>query len=288
MTLQVFNATIRPMTMMVVDDDEMPILPDGFPARGRRAGGPIDIRVELRDAPYPIWRHFTITQYGTLTDLHYTIQSAMGWLDYHMHEFTVAGATFAPSTVETVHVQRPKRVLRTERLEYDEDLVELSRHLTRGQQFVYEYDFGDRWVHDCTVTRVHSGGMLLGGPVLIDGAGDCPVEDSGGVAGYAAKLMQLQELTARQKATGRPWRDVAIPGHDDELVRWWYSWGEPTPFTIAGQQEAMYRQWSGSDAEEDDDAEENYLYVEEGEGGLPTDLTTLNVPAVSDEYLDRV
>lgn len=72
----------------------------------------------------------------------------------------------------------------------DIDSVELDRV---GAGRVYEYDFGDGWIHDVVVKPIDEvePGMTL--PRVVAGAGACPPEDVGGLGGYEALLEALAD-----------------------------------------------------------------------------------------------
>jgi len=47
------------------------------------------VRIELRDTDPVIWRQVEVPTSITLKVLHRIIQTAMGWFDYHLWEFTI-------------------------------------------------------------------------------------------------------------------------------------------------------------------------------------------------------
>ena len=47
------------------------------------------VRIELMDSDPLIWRQVEVPTSITLKVLHDVIQSVMGWLDYHLWEFTI-------------------------------------------------------------------------------------------------------------------------------------------------------------------------------------------------------
>lgn len=67
------------------------------PARNRAASGGVDdivtIRIELCGTDPAIWRQLEVPTSITLKALHDIIHAAMGWLDYHLWEFTREHAT---------------------------------------------------------------------------------------------------------------------------------------------------------------------------------------------------
>ena len=52
------------------------------------------LRIELRDTKPLIWRQLEVPTAITLKALHEIIQAAMGWLEYHLWEFTVGQQKF--------------------------------------------------------------------------------------------------------------------------------------------------------------------------------------------------
>jgi hypothetical protein len=53
----------------------------------------LKIRVELIGISPPVWREVLVPARYSFWDLHVAIQDAMGWLDYHLHEFRFGGAS---------------------------------------------------------------------------------------------------------------------------------------------------------------------------------------------------
>ena len=52
------------------------------------------IKVTLRHSKPPIWRRLLVSSETTLIQLHRIIQEAMGWEDYHLHQFIVGGVYY--------------------------------------------------------------------------------------------------------------------------------------------------------------------------------------------------
>ncbi len=47
--------------------------------------------VFLLDIAPPIWRRVELSSETSLAQLHKVLQAAMGWQDYHLHEFEIGG-----------------------------------------------------------------------------------------------------------------------------------------------------------------------------------------------------
>src|SRR3954454_23983010 len=63
----------------------------------------VSLKVTLRDTKPPAWRRLLVPGETTLADLHRAIQAAMGWEDYHLHTFDIAGRQYSdPRAVDDV------------------------------------------------------------------------------------------------------------------------------------------------------------------------------------------
>lgn len=105
----------------------------------------LTLKINLVGAKPKIWRRVKVPGVFTLGDLHYVIQIAMGWENYHLHVFRVGDRSFAIPMEEDPDFW-----------DQDADSVTLSDlHLAKeGARFSYEYDFGDGWEHEIIVERV--------------------------------------------------------------------------------------------------------------------------------------
>ena len=55
----------------------------------RGSGKVYQFKITLRYIEPPIWRRIQVPGTYTFWDLHVAIQDAMGWEDYHLHEFVM-------------------------------------------------------------------------------------------------------------------------------------------------------------------------------------------------------
>ena len=159
-----------------VDSANTPVAPYPEPANVVYRFG-----VHLRGTDPPIWRLIDVPAEYRFWDLHVAIQDAMGWLDYHLHEFSIA----APDSGMPVTIGNPDYDFG-----YRDDVLPDSEctiadyFLAPGDQATYVYDFGDGWQHELALSRVLSREPGVRYPVCRDGERACPPEDCGGVGGF--------------------------------------------------------------------------------------------------------
>ncbi len=148
---------------------------------GARRKLALQFKIELLDIEPMIWRRIEVPSTYSFWDLHVAIQDAMGWLDYHLHEFSIK----PPRKRNHVFIGIPD--------EEDDHLHEVlpgwelpvGRYLASpGDECSYSYDFGDNWRHLVVLEGVHLQEKDVKYPICTDGERACPVEDCGGVPGY--------------------------------------------------------------------------------------------------------
>jgi len=117
----------------------------------------------------------------TLAQIHAVLQAAFGWTDNHLHRFEIGGFDYGPLDLEEDDSNR-----RT----FDSSSVRLhdfALRYGRPVEFLYEYDFGDSWVHVLTLNAVQRDPAARYSRCT-GGSRGGPPEDSGGAPGYAEFL----------------------------------------------------------------------------------------------------
>ena len=184
------------------------------PKKRRRPASKSDIllqfKITLLDIKPAIWRRIQV-QDCTLGDLHEYIQTAMGWWNYHLHQFTIDGERYGPPSPDDFDFG----------LEViDEDGVQLSDLLPKSgkkTKWIYEYDFGDGWRHEVVFEGyppVEKGAKF---PVCLEGARACPPEDCGGPWGFADYLDALAYPKHEQHEELLEWRGPFDPEAFDAI-----------------------------------------------------------------------
>ncbi|MGH3653652.1 plasmid pRiA4b ORF-3 family protein [Glutamicibacter sp.] len=177
---------------------------DGKPKRLKReepyAGKVLQLKLALKEAKPPIWRRVLVPMDLSLGDLHDIIQASFDWYDGHLHSFYeggFGGTSYGPDIEEMDYQENESETLVSSLLEKEKDRLD------------YVYDFGDSWEVRIDVEKILDAdeGQL---PRCIGGRRMAPMEDSGGVGGWEAKLGILND-----------------PKHPEyeEVKDWWLSFG---------------------------------------------------------------
>ncbi|GEM_PF-1312830 len=133
------------------------------------------LRVYLREISPTIWCRLLLRSDSTITDLHYTLQIAMGWTDFHLHQFVIRGKRYGVSRIGSIGFTD------------DSDQVRLSDfRFRRHERFLYEYDLGDLWQHEIRQEETHPLNPKKTYPCCIGGVKQAPQEDCGGPRDFLA------------------------------------------------------------------------------------------------------
>jgi hypothetical protein len=150
-----------------------------------------------------VWRRIQVPQRYSFWDLHVAIQDAMGWQDYHLHEFRVLDL----KTGRMVRIGIPDDEFPDERPTMPGWEVRVTPYFDHLHVMAatYVYDFGDDWEHIVVYEGTEPADPSLTYPRCVSGARACPPEDSGGTHGYLEFLEAIS--------------DPNHPEHED-VVRW--------------------------------------------------------------------
>lgn len=148
----------------------------------------IQLKITLAHTKPPIWRRILVDRNATFLELHYIIQIAMGWSNSHLFEFQ-----FGDYRVGEVDHEFDDFGM-GELLEASETtLDQMITGIT--SKFIYEYDFGDSWIHKIVVEKYLPRDKSAEYPLCIAGKLNCPPEDCGGIPGF----YNLLEIIADKK-----------------------------------------------------------------------------------------
>ncbi len=141
------------------------------------------LKITLRDVKPPIWRRILVSETTALDDLHYIIQIVMGWENSHLHQFIIGQEYYSILNEDFGNELEQK----------DSSKFTLKRlGLLPKSKFLYEYDFGDDWMHEIVVEDITEAQAGQTYPICVVGKRACPPEDCGGPWSYADLLEVLK------------------------------------------------------------------------------------------------
>lgn len=158
----------------------------------------VTLTISLDEIEPRIWRRVEVPASYYLSELHRTLNAAMGWLDYHLHEFQIGGRRYgAPDMDMSVEADRTLP---------EENIVIGDLARVGEKSIAYWYDFGDDWWHTIAIEAMGPAQAGAFYPRCTHGAGACPPEDCGGLPGFEG----FKEAMV----------DPSHPEHDD--LKDWY------------------------------------------------------------------
>lgn len=133
------------------------------------------------------------------------IQDAMGWKDYHLHEFRAVDPR--SGTVARLGIPDPDGPMDPAEQPVAPDWDELPLdYLAEGAPPVeYLYDFGDEWRLAVLFEDYEQGGGVDAAPRCLGGAGAGPPEDVGGTGGYREFLEAMADPDHPQHDEYQEW-----------------------------------------------------------------------------------
>ena len=134
------------------------------------------------------------------------------WKNYHLYDFTIFD--------DRTHAPAARLVPFEDDLEYDElaALMEghtLAEFFPEHKSMLYTYDMGDNWEHVIELVRVIEDHDAES-PYLIEGIGQAPPEDVGGVGGYVDFYEIMQNPNHPEYQETKAWAGYWSP----ELMNW--------------------------------------------------------------------
>ncbi len=177
----------------------------------------LQLRIALENIEPPIWRRVIVPDNLSFAQLHKIIQRAMGWGDYHLHEFEVGEVAIGdPAGADDVFGGPERKIL-------PEAKTRLGEAIGKKRKFRYWYDFGDDWWHTIAIEKRLPPDPETPPVQLVAGERACPPEDCGGPWGYAELLLVLA--------------DPAHPEHEE--MQEWVGEFDPEAFDLAATDKAV-------------------------------------------------
>lgn len=151
------------------------------------------LKVTLQDIRPPVWRRLEVPMTLSLGALHQILQIAFGWTDSHLHQFHLGLHRYGMMEDE-----------------FDDELLDenharLDQLVPIFRRFVYEYDFGDSWMHRIALEKRIARQRGLTYPRCTGGKRAGPPEDCGGPFGYADFLEAMDDPSHEEHQSVRDW-----------------------------------------------------------------------------------
>ena len=138
-------------------------------------------KITLQDIKPSIWRRIQVPETYSFWDLHVAIQDAMGWADYHLHQFELVD----PSTGVKVEIGIPDGESGWDTQTLPGWKRKIADYFSMENKVAnYVYDFGDDWNHRIRLEKILPREKGVEYPICVAGERACPPEDCGGVWGY--------------------------------------------------------------------------------------------------------
>jgi hypothetical protein len=178
-----------------------------MPAQTRVAPTVYELHVELENLHPPIWRRILVPGSIKLSKLHALLQRAMGWTDSHLHSFEIGEKAYSAAYADLDELEM-----------LDEKKYTLEKALGDSvREFIYEYDFGDRWRHRVKVQAVAEPKAEWSYPLCIAGERAAPPDDVGGVAGYFEFLAAIKNPFHNEHESMLTWAGGAFDSEGFDL-----------------------------------------------------------------------
>lgn len=166
------------------------------------------LKISLMGSDPLIWRRVEVHSGITLHELHFVIQCLFGWNCSHLYQFHVTPGgklTNKAFREAALYDYRPPGIEADDQTHPAEKTI-LS-HIFNGdrKQIVYEYDFGDSWMHVVKLEKRSVGGEQDFIPVCVAGENAAPLDDMGGIYGFYEYLEAIADETHERHEDAMEW-----------------------------------------------------------------------------------
>lgn len=175
-------------------------------------------KITLMGTKPPIWRRIQVPDTYTFWDLHVAIQDAVGWSDYHLHQFELIN----PSTGIRTEIGIPD-----EEFDFDMEILpgwkqKIAEWFSMENRLAeYTYDFGDSWEHAVKLEKILPRERDVDCPRCAGGKRACPPEDCGGIGSYERLLDIINDKNHEEYEEMMEWLGGEFdPEHfnDEEVI----------------------------------------------------------------------
>lgn len=164
------------------------------------------LRVQIEIEGFDIWRRVLVPSVLSFLHLHDVIQTVFDWHGYHLHMFK---ARRQGSKVKQIVMGEDLETLQWFDVDscdiLDERFTALKDIFPDHEEVTYTYDFGDSWNHTITLEKtVRSNAFEV---TYLDGRGERPPEDVGGIGGYMEYIRVMADDTDPEYENMKAWAE---------------------------------------------------------------------------------
>lgn len=167
-------------------------------------------RVVICDVSPLIWRRVLVRSDSTLEQLSTVIHALFDWGGDHLHKFMVPSPFGRGPEIDENSADEPLSVMR----------------LQPGDSLLYEYDFGDSWIHEIVLEKITKFSKQRRYPVCTAGKNAGPPEDCGGPYAY----MNARNFLSRRKGKAAKAPRGRVSVFEKEFYRENYKGFDPDEF----------------------------------------------------------
>lgn len=151
------------------------------------------LKVTLQRTRPEAWRRLEVPTALSLGALHDILQIAFAWTNAHLQQFHAGDQCFGMIDDESDHEIS------------DENSARLDQLLPVYDRLVYEYDFGDDWIHVIVLEKLVEREPGVSYPRCTGGKRGAPPEDCGGAFGYAEFLPAVSDRDQEEHHSMMKW-----------------------------------------------------------------------------------
>jgi hypothetical protein len=164
------------------------------------------LRVQIEIEGFDIWRRVLVPSVLSFLHLHDVIQTVFDWHGYHLHMFK---ARRQGSKVKQIVMGEDLETLQWFDVNscdiLEERFTALRDIFPDHEEVTYTYDFGDSWKHTITLEKtVRSDAFEV---TYLDGRGERPPEDVGGIGGYMEYIRVMADDTDPEHENMKAWAE---------------------------------------------------------------------------------
>jgi hypothetical protein len=163
-------------------------------------------KITLKEIKPPIWRRIQVKD-CTLDKLHEHIQTAMGWMNSHLHQFEIGGIRYGDPELLCEGWEDETSPVNSRKTKISQIVPENGKRF----RFSYEYDFGDGWEHEILFEGCFQAEKGTRYPLCLEGQRACPPEDVGGPYGYSNYLEAMADPNHEQHEEFKEWGGAFDP-----------------------------------------------------------------------------